>query len=92
MVARQEKLPSGNEIGKAKELGLIVRKARKEAKLTQAKAAGMCNVGTRFLSDLENGKATVELGKVLQVLRGFGLTVTVSQRKFPKTISEISHG
>ena len=88
MGAKQEKPPSGNEIGNPKALGLLVQRARKEAKLTQAKAAGMCNVGTRFLSDLENGKSTVELGKVLQVLRGFGLTVTVSQRKFPK----VNHG
>ena len=88
MIARKENFPRGNEIGNTEELGLIVQKARKEAKLTQAKAAGMCNVGTRFLSVLENGKSTVELGKVLQVLRGFGLTVTVSQRKFPK----VNHG
>lgn len=84
MPIKLEKFPIGNEIESTKDLGLIVRKTRKDAKLTQAKTAGMCNVGTRFLSDLENGKPTVELSKVLQVLRGFGLTVTVTRRKFPR--------
>ena len=30
-------------------LGVFLRAARREAGLTQAEAAGLCNVGTRFL-------------------------------------------
>lgn len=41
--------------------------------LTQLNAAGLCGVGERFLSELERGKTTVELGKVLQVLNRLGL-------------------
>lgn len=62
------------------EIGEVVRQLRKAAKLTQIEAAGMCKVGTRFLSDLENGKASLHLGKVLQVLRDFGLLVTLRKR------------
>jgi hypothetical protein len=29
-------------------------------------AVALCNVGYRFLSDIENGKQTVHIGKVLQ--------------------------
>ena len=32
--------------------------------LTQAQAAGLAGVGNRFLSELERGKSTVELGRV----------------------------
>jgi y4mF family transcriptional regulator len=62
------------------EIGGIIRQLRKEAKLTQADAAAMCRVGTRFLSDLENGKASLHLGKVLQVLRNFGLQVILKKK------------
>jgi y4mF family transcriptional regulator len=50
-----------------KRIGEIVREYRKSQQLTQSKAADLSGVGTRFLSELENGKFTVELGKVLQV-------------------------
>jgi len=62
------------------EIGEIVRQLRKAAKLTQIEAAAMCRVGTRFLSDLENGKASLHLGKALQVLRDFGLLVMLKKR------------
>lgn len=64
------------------EIGRIVREARKRAGLRQAQAAALCSVGTRFLSDLENGKPTLHLGKVLQVLKGFGLSVIIKRKGF----------
>jgi transcriptional regulator with XRE-family HTH domain len=51
--------------------------------LTLADAAALCGVGYRFMSDLENGKATVQVGKVLQVLTALGLDVTIEARKWP---------
>jgi y4mF family transcriptional regulator len=61
-------------------IGEIVRQVRKASKLTQKEAAGLCNVGPRFLSDLENGKASLQLAKVLQVLRAFGLLVILEKK------------
>ena len=61
-------------------VGEIIRQLRKESKLTQAKAAALCNVGPRFLSDLENGKSTIQLGKALRVLRAFGLLVILKKK------------
>jgi y4mF family transcriptional regulator len=63
-----------------KEIGQIIRKKRKEYGLTQTEAAGLCNVGTRFLSELENGKPTLRVGKVLHVLDCFGFLVTITHR------------
>ncbi len=63
-----------------KEIGRIVRKKRKFIGFTQAETAGMCNVGARFLSELENGKATLQVGKVLHVLASLGLAITISDR------------
>jgi y4mF family transcriptional regulator len=58
-------------------LRLSVVKARKAQNLRQQDLADLANVSCRFLSDLENGKATVELNKVLQVLHTLGLDLQV---------------
>ena len=62
------------------DIGRIVRKKRKEDGLTMEDAAALCGVGYRFMSDLENGKKTAELGKVLQVIEGLGLEVEIVSR------------
>ncbi len=61
-------------------IGAIIRQLRRESHLTQIKAASMCHVGTRFLSDLENGKATIQIGKALKVLQAFGLLVMLKKK------------
>lgn len=63
-----------------KTIGRLIRQARKEQGLTQAEAAGYLNVGTRFLSDLENGKPTVQLEKALHVLKGMGFKLLAVPR------------
>jgi len=72
-----------NRVVTAADIGAAVRKKRKENGLTLADAAALCDVGYRFMSDLENGKATVQVGKVLQVLTALGLDVTIEARKWP---------
>lgn len=64
----------------ALDIGTAIRKKRKEDGLTLADAAGLCNVNYRFLSDLENGKATAQLGKVLQVLHALGIEIELKDR------------
>jgi y4mF family transcriptional regulator len=63
--------------------GIVIREKRKEDGLTLADAAALCDVGYRFLSDLENGKPTVEFGKILQVLAGLGLEIRIGRREWP---------
>ena len=65
------------QITTMKDIGLLVRKKRKELKLTQIQLAQLSNVGTRFLSDLENGKPTCEVEKTLKVLSNLGIKLTV---------------
>ncbi|MBI4064397.1 MAG: helix-turn-helix transcriptional regulator [Elusimicrobia bacterium] len=72
--------PIGIIIKEPKEIGLLLRRIRKEAKLTQQEAAAMCKVGTRFLSELENGKQSLHLGKALKVLQSFGLVVALKRK------------
>ena len=67
----------------AANIGAAIRKKRKEDGLTLADAAALCGVGYRFLSDLENGKPTVQMGKVLQVLTALGLDLYIASREWP---------
>jgi HTH-type transcriptional regulator / antitoxin HipB len=61
-------------------IGQLIRRKRSETGVKQEIAAGMCGVGTKFLSQLENGKETAELGKTLQVLRKMGLEIYIYPR------------
>lgn len=72
-------LPYG-KISSPAELGRLVRRKRKEMQAQQAKAAALSGVGTRFLSELERGKSTAEIGKILQVLGRLGLEVFILPR------------
>jgi len=67
-------------IRSARDLGALLRRARKAEGLTQAEAAALAGVGVRFLSELERGKETAELGLVLRVCTRFGLDVVVLPR------------
>ena len=62
------------------QLGRLVRERRKQASLTLKDAAGMVGVGVRFLSELERGKPTVQIGLAIQVLQIFGLELHVHVR------------
>jgi len=63
-----------------KEIGHLIRQRRKEAGLTLQDAAGMAGVGVRFLSELERGKATLQIGLAMEVLQLFGLELHVHPR------------
>ncbi len=62
------------------ELGALVKQHRRAQKLLQADIAGLANTGNRFVVELERGKPTLQLQKVLDVLDLLGLEVVV-QRK-----------
>jgi HTH-type transcriptional regulator / antitoxin HipB len=75
-----KKVASYGRIVNPEQLGGVIRLKRKEIGLRQEVAAGMTGVGTKFLSQLENGKETAELGKALQVLQRMGLELYVFPR------------
>ena len=58
-------------------LGQIVRKTRKEMGVIQSDLALTSGTGLRFISDLENGKPTCQIGKVLQVLQTLGIRIAL---------------
>lgn len=58
-----------------KDLGVMVRSVRESMKLNLDDGAALCNVGRRFLFDLENGKPTVRFNMALAVAAKFGIQV-----------------
>ncbi len=71
---------SMKRIENSNDIGTLVRSRRKELGLTQKKAAGLCGVGVRFLSELENGKETLQLDKVLSILSRLGIDLIAEVR------------
>lgn len=74
------KTKNWNEVLDLKSIGTLLRTKRKQMKITQRDAAGLCNVGIRFISDLENGKPTMHFDKTLKVLRNFGFVIGMRER------------
>lgn len=50
----------------------FLKNRRKQLNLTQQQLAGKAGVGLRFIRDLEQGKTTLRMDKVNQVLKLFG--------------------
>jgi y4mF family transcriptional regulator len=59
------------------ELGQLARERRQQMALTQLDVAGLSNTGNRFIVELEQGKPTLQLQKVLDVLNLLGLEVVI---------------
>ena len=68
------------KITTAEDLGSIIKQKRKADGLTLEEAAAVCGVSYAFLSALENGKESVRLNKVLQVLACLGIELEATTR------------
>ena len=70
-LAMKQELESGFELdffGPA-ELGRSIKKVRALRGMTQEELALRTNTSTKFISNVENGKATAQLDKVLLIIR-----------------------
>jgi len=64
----------------ARTFGQAIRKRRKELGYTQSQLAGFCGCSTPYLSALENGKETAELGKALRIVNTLGIDIHAVKR------------
>ena len=60
-------------------IGQIIRDERKELCLRQDELAAASGVGLRFLVELERGKPTVQMGKVLDVISALGCELQIKR-------------
>lgn len=62
------------------EIGQYIRAIRKSHGMTQDELCGISGVSRRFISELENGKTTAEIGKILHVLKCIGCDIKLRLR------------
>ena len=61
-------------------LGPLVRQTRKQQGLTQEQLAAVAGLGVRFIRELEQGKESCHIGKVMIVLAMLGLEVHIKKK------------
>ncbi|MDH3998109.1 MAG: helix-turn-helix transcriptional regulator [Desulfuromonadales bacterium] len=72
--------PNARPVKTSEEIGALLRKKRKSQALTQAQVAEHCGVSPRFVSEVERGKASAEIGKVLYLLEMLGVDLIADTR------------
>lgn len=58
-----------------KELGALVARVRKAQGISQLELSQAADVGRRFVVELEDGKDTIQAGKMLKVMSVLGIRV-----------------
>lgn len=83
---RKENMPNGKisimcmKVVDSESLGQIIRERRKKLKYTQNYLAEFTGLSVTFISDVERGKKTAEIGKVMQLLNTLGLDIFIERR------------
>jgi y4mF family transcriptional regulator len=65
-------------------LAFFVKEKRKKMKMTQPELAAKAGVGLRFVRDIEQGKETMRMDKVNEVLKLFGFELGPVPMERPK--------
>ena len=68
------------KIADAGELGAYIRKRRKSLRYTQGFLAEFSGLSVSFISDVERGKATAEIGKILYLINLLGMDLCLEER------------
>lgn len=68
------------KINSVEEFGKMIRKRRKKLGYTQKYISDFSGISVTFISDLENGKKTIELGKALLIANLLGLDLELNER------------
>lgn len=65
-------------IQSTQELGLVIRAVRKSTQVRQDDLAAMVGVSRQFTVDVEKGKPTVQMARVLRLLKELGVELSVT--------------
>ena len=60
-------------------LGQTIKVERKKRQLTQTQLANLSNCNINFISQVESGKYSAQIGKVLDVLKVLGLELHITK-------------
>ena len=68
-------------VSNTEEFGAALRNRRKQLGITQGYLAEASGFSASFISDLENGKETAELGKAFRLASILGMNIAVTERE-----------
>ena len=68
------------KINSSKEFGEFLRARRKELGYTQSYLSALTGLSISFISDVENGKKTVELNRSIDLLSMLGIDLILEKR------------
>lgn len=69
------------KINNTKTLGETIRARRKELHYTQSYLAEFTGLSVTFISDVERGKTTAEIEKIIRLINVLGLNLLVEKRE-----------
>lgn len=67
-------------VNDSKQFGNAIKKRRKELGYTQSYVSEVTGLSASFISNLENGKVTTELGKAIFLANTLGLDIEIKVR------------
>ena len=79
-----EDVETGAQVHSPLGFGRFIKSERHRQGMTQAAFAAEIGVSSKWLSDAENGKPTIELGLALAALRGLGYTLLAVEQPEPE--------
>ena len=68
------------KITDSKAFGEAIKARRKKLGYTQKSICELSGISASFISDLENGKTTIELGKAIYLANILGIDVELNER------------
>ena len=69
------------KINNTKTLGETIRARRKELHYTQVYLAEFTGLSVTFISDVERGKTTAEIEKIIRLINVLGLNLLIEKRE-----------
>ena len=69
------------KIGNVKEFGIALKNRRKALGYTQSYISEVTGFSASFISELENGKETADIGKAIILANMLGLNLNMEERK-----------
>lgn len=79
-VSRDQILAQGRRIAKAEDLGAVLRHRRKKLGYTQEEVADMLEFSPRLVGEIERGRGTVGIDKVLSFASALGIDIVSFER------------
>ena len=67
-------------VQRASDMGNLIRRRRREAGYTIQQLAQLPGCSTRFLSEVERGKESASMGRVLHIAASLGLEVRMGKK------------